>query len=154
MSRSSPATVHNTNREKHDTADPLTYRVEDRMATETQKPVSNLFSTIPIDARAGLPCTFYHAERYFNHYDLTYLQTSHSCPSQDRLGYASEPPTLVLALYPVKAPVTRIKRSSPDQRQRPGQGPSRRPYFYRGSSSSPRNTTAIRQPLYLWASPL
>jgi hypothetical protein len=46
---------------------------EDRMATETTRLVSNLLSTIPDDAQARLPHTFHHTERYFNHYDSTYL---------------------------------------------------------------------------------
>jgi hypothetical protein len=64
----------------------------------------------------------------------TTTQTSHP---QDRLGYASESSTPASALYLVKAQVTGTGHPSPNQRQHPGQVPSRRPYYYRGSDSSP-----------------
>jgi hypothetical protein len=78
--RPSSASTNSTNRERHDAADPLTYPAEDGMATEITRPMSNLFSAIPDDARARLPFTFHHVERHFNHYDSIYLQTSHPCP--------------------------------------------------------------------------
>jgi hypothetical protein len=62
-------------------------------------------------------------------------------PAQNGLGHASEPPNPASALYLVKVRVTRIRHPSPDQRRRQGQGPSRRPYCYRGSDSSPLITT-------------
>lgn len=64
----------------------------------------------------------------------TTTQTSHP---QDRLRNASEPPTPASALYLVKAQVTGTRHPSPNQSQHPGQGPSDRPYCYRGSDSSP-----------------
>jgi hypothetical protein len=73
----------------------------------------------------------------------TATQTSHP---QARLGYASEPPTL--SLYLVKAQATRTGHPSPDQKQRPGQGPSQGPYYYRDSDSPPLNITTARLPLY------
>jgi hypothetical protein len=78
--RPSPASANSTNRERHDTADPLTFPAEDGMATEITRPVSNMFSAIPDDARARLPFTFHHVECYFNHYDSIYLQMSHPRP--------------------------------------------------------------------------
>jgi hypothetical protein len=67
--------------------------------------------------------------------------TAQTSRPQNGLRYASEPPTLALPLCLVKIRNTGTGHPPPDQRQQPGQGPSRRPYCYRSSSSPPLNIT-------------
>jgi hypothetical protein len=66
--------------------------------------------------------------------------TQTSCP-QHGLGYAIEPPTLASALCLVKIRDIGVEYPPPDQRQQLGQGPSRWPYFYKGSGSPPLHIT-------------
>jgi hypothetical protein len=63
------ASPNSINRRTPYTTDPPTNTAENGMATETARPMSNLLYAIPDDARDGLPRTFYHVERYFNHYN-------------------------------------------------------------------------------------
>lgn len=65
--------------------------------------------------------------------------TAQTSRSQDGLVYASEPPTLASVLCLVKIQDKGVRHPPPDQRQQPGQGSSRWPYYYKGSGSPPVN---------------
>jgi hypothetical protein len=62
------ALANNINRRTPNVVNRLVKTVDDKMATETTRLASNLVYAIPDDVRTELPCTFYHVERYFNHY--------------------------------------------------------------------------------------
>jgi hypothetical protein len=110
------------------------------MATETTRLASNLLYTVPDDTKTGLPCTFYHAECYFNHYG-----SNVSSPGWARVCIQAPHPSLDSLLG--QNTDTGTEHPPPNKKQQVGQGPSQRPYRYRGSDLPPLNITTTFVPL-------
>jgi hypothetical protein len=67
------ASANNINRRTPNAVNPPTKTANNRMASEITMLVSGLLYNIPYDTWDGLPCTFYHADHYFNHYGSNVL---------------------------------------------------------------------------------
>jgi hypothetical protein len=119
----SMASAHDINSRTPNATNPPAKTDDTGMATETTGLVSGPLYTIPHDTWVGLPCTFCHTDRYFNHYVSVVSSTRWA-----RVHIRAPDPGLG-SLFGQNTGYRR-GHPPPKQRQQPGQGPSQWPYFY------------------------